>query len=103
MTNNVSCCNGSDVGGWRDEGGSVVQEVDRDTCLYVTREYKEINLNRKLGCTDHTSGLWRCDIPDFSGEMQSLYIYISNDRSVHGKIIYTSLLNIYVITEIQDS
>ena len=74
-TDNVNCCN---VGGWRDKSGRPVYEgADGTTCLYVTRGDGVISLHRKSGCRDHTSGLWRCDIPDSSGEMQSLYIYIS--------------------------
>ena len=77
VTDNVSCCNNSTVGGWRDESGRpVYQGADGTTCLYVTRGDGVISLHRKRGCTDHTSGLWRCDIPDSSGEMQSLYAYI---------------------------
>ena len=80
VTDNVNCCN--EIGNWRDWGGITVQEGDNGTsCLYVTRGDGVISLNRKSGCTDHTPGLWRCDIPDSSGEMQSLYIYISNERS----------------------
>jgi hypothetical protein len=83
----VNCCNNTDVGGWRDESGRpVYQGADGTTCLYVTRGDGVISLHRKRGCTDHTPGLWRCDIPDSSGEMQSLYIYISSD-SVSGIII----------------
>ena len=77
-----NCCYNSTVGGWGDESGRpVYQGADGTTCLYVTRGYGVISLRRKRGCSDHTSGLWRCDIPDSSGEMQSLYIYISNRRS----------------------
>ena len=82
VTDNVDCCNDASVGNWRDVRGSPVQEGrDGTSCLYVTRGDGEISLNRKSGCTDHTSGLWRCDIPDSSGDMQSLYIYISNDAA----------------------
>ena len=82
MTDSDNCCNNTDVGGWRDESGRpAYQGADGTTCLYVTRGYGVISLHRKRGCTGHTSGLWRCDIPDSSGEMQSLYIYISNRRS----------------------
>ena len=64
-------CNNTDVGGWRDESGRpVYQGADGTTCLYVTRGDGVISLHRKKrNCTDHTSGLWRCDIPDSSGEM----------------------------------
>ena len=85
VTDNVNCCNSSIVGGWRDESGRPVYEgADGTTCLYVTRGYGVISLHRKRGCYDHTSGLWRCNIPDSSGRMQSLYVYIS-DYSAYGK------------------
>ena len=85
VTDKVTCCNSSTVGGWRDEQGEPVYEgADGTSCVYVTRGYGVISLHRKWGCSDHTSGLWRCDIPDSSGEMQSLYIYISS-RAPYGK------------------
>ena len=87
VTNSVNCCNNSTVGGWRDESGRpVYQGADGTTCLYVTRGDGAISLHHKRGCYDHTSGLWRCDIPDSSGEMQSLYIYISNYRGAYGML-----------------
>ena len=80
LTQNRQCCNDGSVGNWRDVRGSPVQEgSDGTSCRYVTRGDGEISLNRKSGCFDHTSGLWRCDIPDSRGNMQSFYIYISND------------------------
>ena len=85
VTDNVNCCNDSDVGNWRDERGRPVhQGADGATCLYVTRGQGVISLNRRRGCTPETSGLWRCDIPDSSEEMQSIYIYINNKKS-YGK------------------
>ena len=93
VTDSDNCCYNSTVGGWRDESGRpVYQGVDGTTCLYVTRGDGVISLHRKGNCSDHTSGLWRCDIPDSSGEMQSLYIYISSD-SVSGIIIDDSLIS----------
>ena len=83
VTDNVNCCNSSDVGSWRDERGRPVYErADGTTCLYVTRGDGVISLHRNKSCTDHMSGLWRCDI---SGEIQSLYIYIG-DLSAYGKV-----------------
>ena len=82
MTNmSINCCHDTSVSNWRDERGELVQEgADDGTCLYVTRGDGEISLNRRNSdCIPPTSGLWRCDIPDSSGEIQSLYIYISND------------------------
>ena len=81
VTDSVNCCNNSAVGGWRDESGRpVYQGADGTTCLYVTRGDGVISLQHKRRCSDHTSGLWRCDIPDSSGEMQSLYAYIGYER-----------------------
>ena len=91
QTNARNCCIDSSIGGWRDwEGDPVYEGTDGITCLYVTRGDGVIRLNGKWGCRDHTSGLWRCDIPDSSGEMQSLYIYISNNRSYGGYIVLFS-------------
>ena len=85
VTDNVNCCNDYNVGSWGVESGRPVYEgEDGTTCLYVTRGYGVISLQRNRSCIDHTSGLWRCDIPDSSGKMQSLYIYIS-DYSAYGK------------------
>ena len=79
----INCCHDTNVSNWRDERGELVQEgADYGTCLYVTRGDGVISLNRRNSdCIPPTSGLWRCDIPDSSGEIQSLYIYISNDES----------------------
>ncbi|CAI8005642.1 hypothetical protein GBAR_LOCUS4333 [Geodia barretti] len=102
VTDSVNCCNNSTVGGWRDESGRpVYQGADGTTCLYVTRGDGVISLNRKRGCTDHTSGLWRCDIPDSSGESQSLYIYISNRRA-YGQLVLLSV-NFTLHTELRAS
>ena len=77
----MNCCNDYNVGGWTDESGRPVYEgADGTTCLYVTRGDGVIGLSRNRSCSDHTSGLWRCDIPDSSEEMQSLYIYIGSER-----------------------
>ena len=81
VTDNEMCCSGSEVAGWRDERERPFHEgVNGTSCLYVTTGDGVISLNRKLGCSDHTPGLWKCDIPDSSGEIQSLYIYISDDK-----------------------
>ena len=73
----------SDVGNWRDERGRPVhQGADGDTCLYVTRGDEVISLHRRnSSCIPPTSGLWRCDVSHPSGEIESLYIFISNDTS----------------------
>ena len=91
QTNASNCCIDSSISGWRDEEGDPVYEVaNGTTCLYVTRGDGVISLNGKLGCSDHTSGLWRCDIPDSSGEMQSLYMYISDYSAYGGYIVLFS-------------
>ena len=88
VTDNVTCCNDSDVGNWRDERGLAVhQGADEATCLYVTRRQRVVSLNRKSDCIPRTSGLWRCDIPDSSEVMQTIYIYISND-TISGKTAF---------------
>ena len=87
-TDNHNCCNNSDNGTWIDDRGTAVhQGADGATCLYVTREQGVASLNRKSNCTPDTSGLWRCDIPNSSEVVQSLYIYVSNDTTF-GKTLY---------------
>ena len=82
VTDSVNCCTDSDVGNWRDERGRVVhQGADGATCLYVTRGQGVVSLNRRSDCIPDASGLWRCDIPDSSDVMQSIYIYTSNDAA----------------------
>ena len=81
----LSCCTDVRFGNWRDATGMMVNEgIGGGFCLYVTRGDGEISLNRRNSsdCVPE-SGLWRCDIPDSSGDIQSLYIYISRDTS-HG-------------------
>ena len=78
----------SDVGNWRDERGRPVhQGADGDTCLYVTRGDGVISLHRKNSSyIPPTSGLWRCDVSHPSGEIESLYIFISNDTK-YGELL----------------
>ncbi|CAI8041847.1 hypothetical protein GBAR_LOCUS23226, partial [Geodia barretti] len=107
VTESVNCCNNSTVGGWRDERGRpVYQGEDGTTCLYVTRGDGVISLHHKRGCSDHTSGLWRCDIPDSSGEMQSLYAYIGqNERYSNppGQLNSSVSMNFTLHTELRAS
>ena len=82
VTDSDNCCNDSDVGNWTDgRGRTAHQGSDEATCLYATRGHGEINLKRNSSCIPDTSGLWRCDVPDSSEVMQSIYIYISNDTT----------------------
>ena len=99
VADDEKCCHNSTVDGWRDESGRpVYQGADGVACLYVTRGDGVISLNQKAGCTDHTSGLWRCDIPDSSGEMQSLYAYISNRKSYGTLCYFPASFLLYIIT-----
>ena len=91
VTNSINCCNDFDIGNWRDERGRAVhQGEDEATCYYVTREQGMVSLNRKRDCVPDTSGLWRCDIPDSSEVMQSLYIYIDSNGS-YGNTTMTTI------------
>ena len=79
VTDHTPCCNVSD-GGWSDPQGAAVQTgIMGATDVYVTRSASgQINLNR---ITAGASGMWRCDIPDSSGVMQRIYIYLGNDTT----------------------
>ena len=83
-TNSTSCCTYPDTGNWTDGRGRAVHEgMDRATTVYMTREDRVVSLNRITGWL---TGLWRCDIPDSSGVMQSIYIYICNTNSCKSHI-----------------
>ena len=78
VTDYSDCCAGagagSDVGNWFDrDGNEVHQGADGATDLYVTRGEGVVYVNRITG---GTSGMWRCDIPDSDGLIQSIYIYL---------------------------
>ena len=73
VTNNTDCCIDPEDGGWTDSADNTVQEGpsgDRD--IYVTRGTGVVSLNRISG---GSAGMWRCDILDSDGVMQSIYIY----------------------------
>ena len=73
VTDNTNCCTNPDVGNWTDErGGAVHQGASGATAIYVTRGDGVVSYNRIRG---GSSGMWRCDIPDSSRVMQSMYIY----------------------------
>ena len=81
VTDYSDCCagNGSDVGNWFDRGGNEVhQGAGGDTDLYVTRGEGVIYLNRITG---GAPGMWRCDIPDSGGMIQSIYIYFGSPNA----------------------
>ena len=78
VTDYSDCCTGSGagsgVGNWFDiDGNEVHQGADGATDLYVTRGEGVIYLNRITG---GAIGMWRCDIPDSGGMIQSIYIYL---------------------------
>ena len=73
VTDNSDCCSNGE-GNWYDEtGGEVQQGSDGNSSLYVTRGDGVVYLNRRRG---GRSGMWRCDIPDSNGVLQSIYIYL---------------------------
>ena len=76
VTDYSDCCAGagSDVGNWFDrDGNEVHQGADGATDLYVTIGEGVVYFNRITG---GVSGMWRCDIPDSGGMIQSIYIYL---------------------------
>ena len=73
VTDNSDCCSNGE-GNWYDETeGEVQQGPDGTSNLYVTRGDGVVYLNRRRG---GSSGMWRCDIPDSNGALQSIYIYL---------------------------
>ena len=91
LTGNIDCCNDSNTGGWRDGRGDLFQqEEDGASCLYVSRGDGVIKLNHiSPSCSPQTPGMWRCDIPDANGEMQSLYGYIGRTAGDGIELLFT--------------
>ena len=99
-TPNINCCDNPENGDWRNAtGGIISNEPDMDSCMYITRNAKNISLNRQNHCVPQSSGLWRCDIPDRNGEIQSLYIYIDNRRTP-GKLCHMFQFTVSIIHNI---
>ena len=78
-TTNPRCCLSTDGSHWYFPDGSQVQRTG--TTYNRTRTTSEfgggtVRLNRNPGAT--TTGVFRCDILDASGDLQSLYVGIYN-------------------------
>ena len=78
-TTNLACCLSTDGSHWYFPDGSQVQHMG--TTYYRTRTVSfvgggTVRLNRNPGAT--TTGVFHCDIPDDSGDLQSLYVGIYN-------------------------
>ena len=76
-TTNLACCLSTDGSHWYFPDGSTVQRTS--TTYYRTRTVNKgivgtVSLNRNPGAT--TTGVFHCDIPDASGDLQSLYVGI---------------------------
>ena len=76
-TTNLACCLSTDGSHWYLPDGSAVQRTS--TTYYRTRTVNKgivgtVSLNRNPGAT--TTGVFHCDIPDASGDLQSLYVGI---------------------------
>ena len=77
VTDYAACCSDPLIGEWYDfEGMQVHQGLDSATTLYVTRGVGVVRLHRITG---GRSALWRCDIPNSDGDLQSLYIFTGID------------------------
>ena len=76
VTDHTPCCDANDGGWWDPQGVVVQEEIMGATDVYVTRTSTgQIKLNR---ISEGASGMWRCDIPDSSGDTQRMYIYLGN-------------------------
>ena len=72
VTDNSDCCNNTESN-WYNATGEVEQGSDRNNSLYVTRGNGVVYLNYRRG---GRSGMWRCEVPDSNGTLQSIYIYL---------------------------
>ena len=85
VTNDTDCCTDPDTGNWTDGNGAAVhQGMAGASTIYITRGNGTVSLNRITG---GSSGMWRCDIPDSSGVMQSMYIYTGT--GINGELLWS--------------
>ena len=99
VTDNTDCCTDPDTGNWTDGNGAAVhQGMAGANTTYITRGHGVVSLNRITG---GSPGMWRCDIPDSSGVMQSMYIYMGTHTTGELAITFSSKFapsNKYVYT-----
>ena len=89
LTSHSPCCDGNTaVGGWRDPTGGAIQEGAGGTSpFYVTRATGAINLNRLPSSNgqEQLSGMYQCQIPGSSGDIEELFIYLGNQSTGKGR------------------
>ena len=78
-TTNPACCLSTDGSQWYFPNGSIVQR--HGTTYYRRRTFSNVGigtvrLHRNSGAT--TTGVFHCEIPDDSGDLQSIYMGIYN-------------------------
>ena len=69
---NANCCSDPQSSGWFSPTGDPLHEgEDGASSLYLTRGPGFVRLNRITG---GTSALYWCDVPNYSGDMERLYV-----------------------------
>ena len=91
-TTNQACCLSTDGSQWYFPDGSTVQRTG--TTYYRSRTISiggggTIRLNRNPHGT--TTGIFHCDIPDGSGDLQSLYVGIYTATTGESCILYAGV------------
>ena len=95
-TTNQACCLSTDGSHWYFHDGSAVQRTS--TTYYRTRTVYNgivgtVRLNRNPGAT--TTGVFRCDIRDASGGLQSIYVGIYT-YCHHRWVLYTEEQHVFL-------
>ena len=78
-TTNLACCFSTDGSHWYFPDGSAVQRSEslpyyRTRTSFSNSGIRTVHLNRNPWAT--TTGVFHCDIPDGSGDLQSIYVGI---------------------------
>ena len=80
-TNHLHCCRKTpqSSGGFYYPSGAAVQTLSHDSehSFYHGRGDQQFNLNRREGVESHEIGRYRCEIPDLSGVLQSIFITLT--------------------------
>ena len=101
VTNLTACCrpsgsggNGSVLGNWFFPNGTRVPSLGNQWNFYRTRGHMVVRMQRRRGGEE---GIYRCEIPDTFGLIQTLYIGVYSASTGEWWILFCSCCNAHVI------
>ena len=95
-TDLTACCrspytgaSGPGIGEWFFPNGTEVRGTGKEWNLYRSRKNMSVLLSRRR---DGEDGIYRCEIPDSTNVMQTIYIGVYNTSTGEGHFLYNLVL-----------